>query len=253
MTDVRGTEPVSYPIAAPVLLEPPREWAELREKCPVARVTLPSGDEAALLTRYEDVKLALSDPRLSREGLASPDAARVAAGDSEGIFSSPMARTLNAEGHERWRRMVGKWFTAKRMTSLRPKMEEMADRLVDAMLDHGQPADLVPHLAFPLPVYVICTMLGVPESDQDKFKSWSDTFLNTTRYTRAETEAAHQEFGEYMAGLIAARRAEPGRTSSPSSWTAPTPRAGRCPRPGWRPPGRHCCSRGMRPPPVSSR
>ncbi|WP_326691682.1 MULTISPECIES: cytochrome P450 [unclassified Streptomyces] len=210
MTDVRGTEPVSYPIAAPVPLEPPREWAELREKCPVARVTLPSGDEAALLTRYEDVKLALSDPRLSREGLASPDAARVAAGDSEGIFSSPMARTLNAEGHERWRRMVGKWFTAKRMTSLRPKMEEMADRLVDAMLDHGQPADLVPHLAFPLPVYVICTMLGVPESDQDKFKSWSDTFLNTTRYTRAETEAAHQEFGEYMAGLIAARRAEPG-------------------------------------------
>ncbi|GAA2635390.1 cytochrome P450 [Streptomyces axinellae] len=210
MTDVQGVEPVSYPIVAPAPLEPPREWAELRQKCPVARVTLPSGDEAALLTRYEDVKLALSDPRLSREGLASPDAARVAAGDSEGIFSSPMARTLNAEGHERWRRMVGKWFTARRVTALRPKMEEMADRLIDTMLDHGRPADLVARLAFPLPVYVICAMLGVPESDQDKFKNWSDNFLTTTRYTRAETEAAHQEFSAYMASLIAARRAAPG-------------------------------------------
>jgi ferredoxin len=93
-------------------------------------VALPSGDEAALLTRYEDVKVALSDPRLSREGLASPHAARVAAGDSEGIFSSPMAQALNDEGHQRWRRMVGKWFTARRMSALRPGMEAMARHLI---------------------------------------------------------------------------------------------------------------------------
>ncbi|WP_407555052.1 cytochrome P450 [Streptomyces sp. Pv4-95] len=210
MTDVQDTEPLSYPIVAPAALEPPPQWADLRQKCPVARVTLPSGDEAALLTRYEDVKRALSDPRLSREGLASPDAARVAAGDSEGIFSSPMAKALNAEGHQRWRRMVGKWFTAKRMTALRTSMEAMADQLVDEMLEHGQPADLVTHLAFPLPVFVICHMLGVPESDRDRFKGWSDTFLNTTRYTRAETEAAYQQFAEYMSGLIAGKRAQPG-------------------------------------------
>lgn len=210
MTDVQDTKPFSHPITAPAVLEPPQEWAELRRECPVARVTLPSGDEATLLTRYADVKTALSDPRLSREGLASADAARVAAGDSEGIFSSPMAKALNDEGHERWRRMVGKWFTAKRMSALRPSMEAMADQLVDGMLEHGRPADLVTHLAFPLPVVVICTMLGVPESDRDKFKSWSDTFLNMTRYTRAETEAAHQEFAAYMSGLIEGRRAQPG-------------------------------------------
>ncbi|GAB2803949.1 cytochrome P450 [Streptomyces daliensis] len=210
MTQVQGTEPLSYPIASPAPLEPPPEWAELRQTCPVARVTLPSGDEAALLTRYEDVKTALSDPRLSREGLASPDAARVAAGDSEGIFSSPMAKALNDEGHERWRRMVGKWFTAKRMTALRPGMEAMADQLVDGMLEHGKPADLVTHLAFPLPVFVICTMLGVPEGDRDRFKNWSDTFLNTTGYTRDETRAAHEEFAAYMSGLVEEKRARPG-------------------------------------------
>ncbi|MFJ1747672.1 cytochrome P450 [Streptomyces sp. NPDC088116] len=201
---------MSYPIVPAAALEPPPQWAELRQRCPVARVTLPSGDEAALLTRYEDVRTALSDPRLSREGLALPDAARVSAGDAADIFNSPMAQALNAEGHDRWRRMVGKWFTAKRMSALRPSMEAMTDQLIDEMLEHGRPADLVTHLAFPLPVFVICTMLGVPECDRDRFKSWSDTFLNMTRYTRAETEAAHQDFADYMAHLIDGKRTEPG-------------------------------------------
>lgn len=210
MTNDQGTEPLSYPLTAPAPLEPPREWAELRQKCPVARVTLPSGDQAALLTRYADVKSALSDPRLSREGLTLPDAARISAGDTEDIFNSPMAKALNDEGHTRWRRMVGKWFTAKRMSALQPGMEVMADQLVDNMVAGGQPADLVEHLAFPLPVFVICNMLGVPESDRDKFKAWSDTFLNLTRYTRAETEAAYGEFADYMSGLIDDKRRAPG-------------------------------------------
>ncbi|OON82902.1 cytochrome P450 [Streptomyces tsukubensis] len=204
------TEAFTYPIVSSKALEPPERWAELRQTCPVARVTLPSGDEATLLTRYADVKTALSDPRLSREGLASPGAARISGGDAEGVFSSPMAKALNAEGHERWRRMVGKWFTAKRMTALRADMESMADRLIDAMLDHGGPADLITHLAFPLPVHVICAMLGVPESDRDKFKGWSDTFLNLTRYTREETDTAYREFAAYMSGLIDEKRAAPG-------------------------------------------
>lgn len=202
--------PLSYPFVSPGALKPPVEWSDLQRQCPVAGVTFPSGDTAVLLTRYEDVKLALSDPRLTREGLARPDAARITAGDAEGIFSSPMAKTLNAEGHDRWRRMVGRWFTAKRMAALKPRMEEMADRLIDSMVEHGSPADLVSHLAFPLPVYVICTMLGVPESDRDLFKAWSDTFLNMTKYTRKETDTAHRDFAAYMAALVADKTKSPG-------------------------------------------
>ncbi|MBV7244634.1 cytochrome P450 [Streptomyces sp. MW-W600-10] len=202
--------PLSYPFVSAAALEPPEEWADLQRQCPVAGVTFPSGDAAVLLTRYEDVKLALSDPRLTREGLARPDAARITAGDAEGIFSSPMAKTLNAEGHDRWRRMVGRWFTAKRMAALKPRMEEMTDRLIDSMVEHGSPADLISHLALPLPVYVICTMLGVPESDRDLFKGWSDTFLNMTKYSRQETEAAHRDFAAYMSALVAERREAPG-------------------------------------------
>ncbi|MEU5592969.1 cytochrome P450 [Streptomyces sp. NPDC020298] len=210
MSPARGQEQalLPYPLTGPAALEPPTEWVELHRRCPVARVALPSGDEAALLTRYADVRLALSDPRLSREGATSPDAARVADGESS-VFTSPMAQTLNAEGHERWRRMLGRWFTAKRMRALRPAMEATADRLVDAMVEQGRPADLVEHLAFPLPVYVICSMLGVPESDRDEFKLWSDTFLSTTRYTPDEVAAAYRAFESYMSGLIADKRTTP--------------------------------------------
>ncbi|MET7640787.1 cytochrome P450 [Streptomyces sp. NPDC005438] len=210
MTKAHDERPLPYPLRAPTVLQPPEPWAPLRERCPVARVTLPSGDEAALLTRYDDVRAALSDPRLTREGMARPDAARVSAGDSEGVFSSPMARTLNAQGHERWRRMVGRWFTARRMAALRPDMERIAERLVDDMTAEGAPADLVSGLAFPLPVHVICRMLGVPHEDRDRFKVWSDTFLNTTRYSRHQTDTAHREFAAYMSGLIEAKRAQPG-------------------------------------------
>lgn len=210
MAEAREVEPLSYPLTAPSALEPARRWAELRETCPVAQVRLPSGDTARLLTRYDDVRTALCDPRFSREGLARPDAASVSAADAESVFDSPMARTLNAQGHTRWRRMVGKWFTAKRMTALRPDVEAMAEQLVDAMVARGRPADLVAGLAFPLPVYVICRMLGVPESDRDRFTSWSDIFLTTTRHTAEETRDAQREFAAYMTHLVEGKRAEPG-------------------------------------------
>ncbi|WP_067175526.1 cytochrome P450 [Microtetraspora niveoalba] len=192
-------------------LEPPAEWARLRRECPVARVRLPSGDEALLLTRYQDVKQALSDPRFTRQ-LSADDAARISDNESGGVFNNDMATTLpqDGDGHRRWRRLVAKWFTAKRMAALRPRMEEMADRLVDDMVKTGHPADLRAGLGFPFPVYVICDLLGVPAADRDRFAYWSDTLLNLTRYGQEEIDAAQAEFIGYMAAHVAAKRAEPG-------------------------------------------
>jgi cytochrome P450 len=209
VSDVRGEQTLDYPIPAPAALEPPPQWAELRQKCPVARVTLPSGDQASLITRYEDVRSALADPRFTRE-LSAPGAARLIDTESGGVFNSPMANTLAAEGHQRWRRMVGKWFTARRMAALRPGIETMADRLIDGMLAHGQPADLITHLAFPLPVWVICDMLGVPESDRDSFAHWSDVTLSLTEYAGPEIEAAQAVFAAYLTELVDGKRAHPG-------------------------------------------
>ncbi|MBP2325977.1 cytochrome P450 [Kibdelosporangium banguiense] len=200
-----------YPIPADAALEPPAQWAELRQQCPVARVTLASGDEATLVTRYDDVKQILSDPRFTRP-TASDNAARVADVESGGVFNSEMASVLpqHGEAHLKWRRSIGKWFTAKRMNALRPGIEAMAEQLIDDMVKQGAPADLKANLGFPLPVWVICDMLGVPDADRDRFSRWSDMLLSMTRYTQEEMTAAQMEFGQYMAGHIAARRAEPG-------------------------------------------
>jgi cytochrome P450 len=205
-----GGPVLGYPIPSDAALEPPAEWAQLRQQCPVARVTLPSGDKAALVTRYADVRQVLSDPRLTRPG--HDDAARIADNESGGVFNSEMSMSIpqTGDGHLRWRRMISKWFTAKRMTALRPEIEAMAERLVDDMLKQGQPADLKASLGFPLPVWVICDMLGVPDSDRDRFAYWSDTLLNLTRYKQAEIDAAQAEFVDYMAAHVTAKRTDPG-------------------------------------------
>ncbi|WP_067594159.1 cytochrome P450, partial [Amycolatopsis sp. M39] len=112
--------------------------------------------------------------------------------------------------HLNWRRMIGKWFTAKRMNALRPGIAAMAEQLVGEMVAKGGPADLKAGLAFPLPVWVICDMLGVPDADRDRFAHWSDVMLSMTRYTQAEFDAAQADFGRYMGAHIAAKRTEPG-------------------------------------------
>ncbi|MEV0347052.1 cytochrome P450 [Nonomuraea sp. NPDC050680] len=202
---------LSYPIPSDAALDPPAEWAELRGKCPVAHVRLPSGDQATLLTRYDDVKEVLADPRFTRL-LNAPDAARLSATDDGGLFNSEMATIIpdGGEEHQHWRRLVGKWFTAKRMNALRPQMARIAEGLIDDMVERGAPADLRAGLGFPLPVYVICDMLGVPAEDRDRFSYWSDTLLNLTRYGKEEIEAAQAEFFQYMSDHLAAKRTEPG-------------------------------------------
>ncbi|MFE0378777.1 cytochrome P450 [Streptomyces inhibens] len=206
-----GQQALNYPIPSTTALEPPAEWARLRQQCPVATVTLPSGDSASLLTRYDDVKQVLSDPRFTRL-LNADDAARISDSDSGGVFNDSLATAIPQAGeeHQRWRRAVVKWFTAKRMGALRPGIEAMTEQLIDDMLDRGHPADLKTALAFPLPVWVICDLLGVPDSDRDKFAYWSDTMLNLTRYTQGEVAAAQTEFADYMSGHIAAKRTRPG-------------------------------------------
>jgi cytochrome P450 len=206
-----GGQALSYPIPAPAALEPPAEWAELRQGCPVARVRLPSGDEASLVTRYEDVRSVLADPRATRQ-LHADDAARISATESGGVFKSELAMAIpqSGDGHQRWRRMISGWFTAKRMAALRPRIEAMADHLVDGMVKAGPPADLKAALGFPLPVWVICDMLGVPDADRDRFSHWSDAMLNLTRFTQAEMDTAQREFVEYLSGHLAAKRVAPG-------------------------------------------
>lgn len=159
-----------------------------------------------LLTRYRDVKQLLLDPRFTRT-LTAEDAARI---NAEGTLFSMRDAEITGPFHAEWRRLVGRAFTAKRVAELRPRLEAMAGHLIDEMVRQGPPADLCAKLAFPLPVWAICALLGVPDADRDRFRYWSDTMLSLTRYSRAEIDAAQDEFTAYMSALIAAKRAAPG-------------------------------------------
>ncbi|PRX46637.1 nocardicin N-oxygenase [Prauserella shujinwangii] len=195
-----------YPFARESQLVMPREFAWLRERDPVCRVTLPHGREAVLLTRYDDIRAALSERRLSsrtnRPGSALEGSAP-GFGNAERPFSDPPE-------HTRWRALVAGAFTARRVAALRPRVQDITDGLLDAMAAHGPPADLMAGLALPVPVAVICELLGVPAADQAEFRDWVDeVFLlpaGPERRTRALGALA-----DYVRGLLAARRARPGR------------------------------------------
>jgi cytochrome P450 len=196
----------AYPFDLPDALSPPPEWAKLRANDPVAPVRLPSGDEALLLTRYDDVRRVLSDPRFSRHPDTS-DAARVTANEAGGVFGDKLTEEVV---HQRWRQVINRAFTTKRVLAMQPRIEEVAESLVTAMIEGGAPVDLMSALGFPLPEWVICDQLGVPGPDRDRFAHWSATMLSMTRFTQAEIDAAQAEFGEYFAAHIAAKRADPG-------------------------------------------
>jgi cytochrome P450 len=200
--------PMSYPFAMESALEPSAQFAELRERCPYAKISM-DGGEMVLLTRYNDVRTVMADPRFS-SALTADGAVRLTK-DGSDVFSRRTESSSMAvgEAHEQWRRMVGRWFTVKRMSALRLGIEAMAERLIDGMLERGAPADLREHLAFPLPVWVICDMLGVPQEDRERFSHWSSVTFTFTRFSHEEVAAADAEFDAYMLAHIEAKRRAP--------------------------------------------
>jgi cytochrome P450 len=187
---------LDYPFEPPTAVDAPAEWQELRAKCPVAHIRTDHGGDALLLTRYDDVRAMITDNRFVRNTPA-------------GNGGVPSFMTDQA-GHMRWRRLLSRSFTAKRMTALQPGIAGIANELIDAMVGAGAPADLRTALGFPLPVYVICDLLGVPAADRARFAFWSDHFLNLTRFTPEEVRASNRELMSYMQAHVEAKREHPG-------------------------------------------
>ena len=132
--------------------------AEVRQHTPVLRVAMPYGGEAWLATRYDDVKTVLADPRFSTAAVLGKDVPRSMPQhpDESNIL------TMDPPEHGRLRKLVAKAFTVRRVEALRPRIQQILDDLTDTMLANGSPADLAAALNWPLPITVICEMLGVP-------------------------------------------------------------------------------------------
>jgi cytochrome P450 len=184
----------------------------LRAEGPVRPVVLPRGLKVWLVTRYADVRAALADPRLKKDSrqiddlfemhTTNPDSLR----GGETLFS----HMLNSDppDHERLRRLVNKAFTARRIEQLRPRIEDITDGLL-ADIGPAADVDLLDTFAFPLPITVICELLGIPTRDRDDFRTWSNVLISGGVPT-AEIQGAGKAMSVYLSDLVAAKRAEPG-------------------------------------------
>ncbi|NHD18464.1 MULTISPECIES: cytochrome P450 [unclassified Actinopolyspora] len=196
--------PRTYPFSAPDRLRLDPFYAELRKQEPVSRVRLPYGETAWLATRYSDVRTVFADPRFSRAEAAERDEPRARPTQQRtGIL------TMDPPEHTRLRKLVAKAFTARRVEQLRPRAQRIADDLVGRMRRKGAPLDLVEEFALPLPITVICELLGVPYEDRDDFRVWSDAFLSTSKLSEQQIEDYVAQMRAYMAGLVEQRRARP--------------------------------------------
>ncbi|MEU3394128.1 cytochrome P450 [Streptomyces albidoflavus] len=194
----------TYPFEGEVHgLEIHPRFTELRETEPLARVRLPYGGDGWLVTRHKDVQAANSDPRFSRTSLGE-DTPRT----TPLVRRSDTILSMDPPEHTRLRRLLSKAFTARRMATLRPWLEELFHGLVDDVERKGPPANVVKDLAEPFTIAVICRLLGVPFEDRGRFRHWSEVIMSTTAYSREEAAAADAAIRGYLADLVTARRAE---------------------------------------------
>ncbi|MGY1454187.1 cytochrome P450 family protein [Streptomyces sp. SS8] len=193
--------------------DPYPAYAWLREHAPVHRTVLPSGVEAWLVTRYADARETLADPRLSKNPAHHSEAAH-----GKGKVGIPGERSANLmthllnidpPDHTRLRRLVSKAFTPRRVAAFEPRVRELADRLVDGFAERGS-ADLIHEFAFPLPIYAICDMLGVPAEDQDDFRDWAGMMIRHGGGPRGGVGRAVKRMRAYLAELIHRKRGDLG-------------------------------------------
>lgn len=187
-------------------------FERMRQQAPV--LAQPGIDGTTMiwfLTRYDDVELLLrDDTRFVRdERLALPPEQVYEPDALQALLNNHMLNKDGAE-HRRLRNLAGKAFTPARVKALRPRIQAIADELIDGIQERGQ-IDLIGDYAFHVPTIVISELLGVPAADRERFKDWSNAFVTPALDAAAQARAAQllQEFVGYLRALFTARRQTP--------------------------------------------
>jgi cytochrome P450 len=205
--DANASAEPTYPMARTCPFDPPAELAQLRVEKPVTRIRLWDGSSPWLVTRYEDVRSLLADPRVSadtnRPGYPFQSPGLRARRQASRSFIG-----MDDPDHARYRKMIISDFTVRGTESLRPLVEKIVGELLDAMERGPRPVDLVEAFALPLPSMVICQMLGVPYADHDFFQAHSRALLDISADAQVSLRA-NDELREYLTRLIAEKEAEP--------------------------------------------
>ncbi|MEV4973668.1 cytochrome P450 family protein [Streptomyces scopuliridis] len=178
--------------------DPYPAYRALRAEGPVRRIRMPAGEAVWLVLGYDAVRAALGDTRLRN------DIRHSAEFDSDGGYA--IGRNMlqvDPPDHTRLRALVSRQFTARRIAELEPRIRRISAGLLDAMAPAGG-ADLVDAYAFPLPITVICELLGVPAADREAFHRWSSAIVAVTEAEAAAAGATAMT--AYLTGLIEEKR-----------------------------------------------
>ncbi|WP_145134103.1 cytochrome P450 [Paenibacillus sp. Y412MC10] len=178
-------------------------YEKLRQSDPVVKVMLPNGQTGWLISTYEDAAAVLKDPRFIK------DMTKFVGQEHPSVFSKNMLFS-DPPDHKRLRGLVQKGFTPQRIESMRDHIQEIADRLLDAVSGKDR-LNLIDDYAFPLPIIVISEILGVPTEDQDKFRVWSNSIIEASNQKMGEDVTRHMnEFIAYLKEWFAKVRQQPG-------------------------------------------
>ncbi|WP_329599509.1 cytochrome P450 [Streptomyces pseudovenezuelae] len=200
------TEPVAFPQDRTCPYHPPTGYDPLRADRPLSRITLFDGRPAWLVTGHGTARALLADPRLStdrtRDGFPAPTARFAAVRNRRTALLG-----VDDPEHRVQRRMMVPSFTLRRATELRPRIQEIVDERIDAMIAQGPPAELVSAFALPVPSTVICALLGVPYADHDFFEGQSRRLLRGP--TADDVMDARDQLEKYVDELIDRKQKQP--------------------------------------------
>ncbi|MFI8185684.1 cytochrome P450 [Actinacidiphila glaucinigra] len=174
----------------------------------ISRIKLPHGEgEAWLVTRYEDVRTVTTDRRFSRAAVVGKDFPRMT---PEPIVQDEAINVMDPPDSSRLRSLVSKGFTPRNVEHMRPSIERVVAELLDGMEESGSPADLVEHLAAPLPLAAICEVLDIPDEDSWELRGHARTMMDFSPDNRDAAVHSKAYLREYFTKLTAERRARPG-------------------------------------------
>ncbi|MCV7228999.1 cytochrome P450 [Mycolicibacterium komossense] len=213
MTDTlseTATEIPEYPMerASTCPFSPPQQMLELGADNGLFRVRIWNGSTPWLITGHEEARALFADSRVSvddrKEGFPHWNEHMLSTVDKRprSVF------TADAEEHTRFRRMLSRPFTFKRVEGLRPAIQQVTDRCIDEILAGGQPADIITELALPVPTEVISEMLGVPYEDHEFFQHHANVGL--ARYASAEDgQKGAMSLHKYLIDLVTKKMENP--------------------------------------------
>jgi pimeloyl-[acyl-carrier protein] synthase len=205
------TEVLFNPMLPEFHADPYPFYRRLREEDPVHQSPLGFW----VLTRYDDCVTALRDARFGREGFAMLLSAVYGDGSEKGALPRSML-FRDPPDHTRLRALVSKAFTPRVIDQMREHIQEIVDRLLDRVQAAGE-MDVIGDLAYPLPVTVICEMLGVPLADHESIRGWSADIARSLDAIGLPSDAeivergkvARRAIGDYFRTLVPKRRGNP--------------------------------------------